>query len=151
MYKKLKYIEHLDALNIPESEYIICGSGLLVVLGYIKENEDIDLLVTDRVYKDLVESGRFKKNVKHGCDMYTLIENDRIEFNRRFDALDMSFEEVNKGCVVIEERRYMGLCLLYEFYKKMGREKDLEKMEILDELMLSARAWENDVTGVIRV
>ena len=49
----LRYAEELKQLRLPQGQYAVFGSGLLAMLN-IRENEDIDLIVKERLWKKLL-------------------------------------------------------------------------------------------------
>ena len=52
----MNVIEEVRKLNLPAGEYLVLGSGILGALG-IREVEDIDLLVSPRVFEMLRAKG----------------------------------------------------------------------------------------------
>lgn len=42
---KVKYLNYITKFNIPKDKAIIVGSGHLVAFGYIKSNDDLDIVV----------------------------------------------------------------------------------------------------------
>ncbi len=45
---KINYLNELDKLQIPKSEYTICQSSLLAVMG-IRDNDDLDIVISSRL------------------------------------------------------------------------------------------------------
>jgi len=50
----IKYLNELKSLNLPNGNYVIFGSGPLAVRG-IRENNDLDVLVTPVLWDDLIK------------------------------------------------------------------------------------------------
>jgi hypothetical protein len=48
----MKYLDELARLKLPKEEYAIFGSGPLAIRG-IRDNNDLDLIVTDYLWKKL--------------------------------------------------------------------------------------------------
>lgn len=50
----IKYLDELRALNLPKGKFSIFGSGPLAIRN-IRENQDIDILVTNELWDDLAK------------------------------------------------------------------------------------------------
>lgn len=56
----MKYLKELEKLNLPKNQYVIFGSGPLAIRG-IRENEDIDLIVTKKLWDELLKNTKIIK------------------------------------------------------------------------------------------
>ncbi len=50
----MRFIDELKKLNLPLGKYAIFGSGPLAIRG-LRENNDIDIIVTDKLWLDLTK------------------------------------------------------------------------------------------------
>ncbi len=57
---KQEVIRQVHSLNLPHGEYVVYGSGPLAALG-IRSVNDIDMLVSSRLLKELAEKGWVKE------------------------------------------------------------------------------------------
>ena len=89
---------------------MVIGSGAMVVLGLVTANADLDVVV----HPDWL--GRVPEGVDAGSDLL---------------LLGMSFYDVFDNSVEVEGVRIMSIQLLRKFYGKLNREKDQEKILIL--------------------
>ena len=69
MKSKMKFLNELDEMNLPNSEYVIFGSGPLSIRG-LRENHDIDILVTNKLWKDLKKRYPVKKKKDRPDSIY---------------------------------------------------------------------------------
>ena len=108
MIKKVKFLELMA--SVPREKFVVIGSGAMVALGLVKENADLDVVV----HPDWL--AMVPEEVDAGTDLLTL----GMEFS---DVLDESVE--------VEDIRVMSIQLLRKFYGKLNRQKDQEKILIL--------------------
>ena len=91
-------VSKVKSLNLPKGSYIVYGSGPLAAVG-IREANDIDMLVSSHLYKQLKESG-WKKRLQGPkdeplvFDVFEAHENwDFSEYSPTLeDLLSRSFE-----------------------------------------------------------
>lgn len=128
-----KLVEQLDALNLPEGEYVVVGSGAMAARG-IREANDFDILLTWSLWKKL-------KGI-HGVVMHEGNENinlGNIQFlgkNNVFrDESICTLEEMIKTADKIEGINFLRLDLLKKYKTILGREKDLKDIELIDDYL----------------
>ena len=56
----MNYLNELEQLNLPKGKYVIFGSGPLSIRG-LRENHDLDILVTEDLWNKLSEQYPIKK------------------------------------------------------------------------------------------
>lgn len=56
----MKYLHQLKNLGLPKGEFVIFGSGPLAIRG-IRENHDIDILVTESLWKKFAKHYAVKR------------------------------------------------------------------------------------------
>lgn len=128
-------LNELDKLNLPLGEYVIVSSGALAVRG-IREARDLDIIVSDRLWKQLSKNCPVKK--EHGIEKID-VKSDIIEIlgegSAFRDPAIASFDELIKTADIIENHPYINLELLKKFKAKMGREKDLKDIELINNFL----------------
>ena len=64
---KLNFLQELDNLQIPKSEYTLCQSSILALMG-IRSNDDLDIVVSSKVREYSLEGensgGKIHKNIE---------------------------------------------------------------------------------------
>jgi len=131
---KIRHIELFDTFSIPKNETVISGSALLVALGYIPENADIDILSTLEVINKLKTNSSF--HIKH-CDSYDLLStfNDELEIAHKFGFMNWTYEDIKKDAIEIDGYFFMSLSKLLLFYETINRKKDEIKISIIKRLI----------------
>ena len=63
----LNFLNELDALQIPKSEYTLCQSSILALMG-IRSNDDLDIVVSSKVREHSLggdnRGGKYSKNIE---------------------------------------------------------------------------------------
>ena len=64
---KLRFLDELDSLQIPKSEYTLCQSSILALMG-IRSNDDLDIVVSSKI-RDYslngdITGGKIHKNIE---------------------------------------------------------------------------------------
>lgn len=99
IFKKLK------ELNFPLGEYVLVGSGPLAARG-IRAANDLDIAVTLKLFKELIESKKYQKVEKYGK---LFLEADNIDIILRLDwgAYPTTTEEAinTDPCIASETKR----------------------------------------------
>ena len=112
---------YINSLYLDKYKYYVIGSGSLLMYGVVDEVNDINLLVSDKVFDDL-EKVFTLKNSKNFP--YVYIINDRLN--------------ICKGIVkpqdymIIEGIPVKKIDEQYNWYLKSGRDKDKDKILKLD-------------------
>jgi len=97
MIEKLKYLDLLDKLNLPKSEYVITGGSWLTLMD-IRENDDIDIIVSAKL--------------KEKYDSYL----ERLDSTTRLEAkskIDKSKKHANKITTIAKAKNVTNLVKNY--------------------------------------
>jgi len=120
----------LLALALPGAEYVVVGGAVLALLG-IRDTEDIDLVVSERLFADLQDRGwrvktrpNGKPGLKHGRTEAYLDVNCE-SFERSSSWLFENAQEVRSGFPVVD------LETLAQFKAGYGRPKDLQDLVLI--------------------
>lgn len=129
-FKKL--LKQLEELNLPEDQFVVVSSGSLAVRE-IRDARDLDLLVTDKLWNELVH--KYPSKNEHGVVKIGIGEDIEVlgKGSAFVDSEYASVEEVINSADVINGVRYMNLELLRKFKEKMGRDKDKKDIELIDQ------------------
>lgn len=127
-----KLLEELNLFNLPKDEYVLVGSAPLAIRE-IRDAHDLDVLVSDDLWKTLAQ--KYPINTDHGFNKLILspdidVLGDGSVFKNPQIA---SFEEMIKTADIISGHKFLNLELLKKFKTKMGREKDLNDIELIDQ------------------
>lgn len=123
IFKKLK------ELNFPLGEYVSVGSAPLAARG-IREAGDLDIAVTPKLLKKLIDSKKYQKVEKYGK---LFLEADNIEISPELnrDGYFITTEEAIKTADIINGYPFLNITETIKFKKALGREKDFKDIELL--------------------
>ncbi len=123
------FLEEFRKLSLPDKEYAIFGSGPLAVRG-IRKAEDIDVIVTKELYHKL------KKKYSEE-DERILIGN--IEIISPESVIVEEDDEVIERAEKIKGFRFASLKDIIKWKKRMGREKDLKDIKLIEYYLKSSQ------------
>lgn len=130
-----KLLKELDSLNLPKDEYAIISSGVLAIHN-IREANDLDIIVTDKVWDKLSQG----HPVEHlpTTDKIS-IGNIEILHNWSKEMIEATapLDEQIKTADIIDGHRFVKLDLVKKFKQKLGREKDLKDIKLIDNYLLT--------------
>lgn len=131
-----KLLQELKALNLPNDQYVIIGSGPLAVRN-LREAQDLDILTSDSLWQEL--SQKYPVILQIPPDIEK-IQIGNIEFvgkgsSYRDDAV-AAIDEIFKTADLINGHFYINLNLLRKIKQKRAKEKDLKDIELIDQYHL---------------
>ena len=126
--------DEVRKINLPKGEYVIAGSGILGALG-IREIGDVDVLVTPRLFDDLLAQGwkyqevevegRRRQKLTHGvCEAYK---------DFWYDGITRSVTDMIRDAVIIDGVPFLSLEELKVIKQHMGRDKDKRDIGLIEE------------------
>ena len=120
---KEEFIKKLKASRLDPSHYVVTAGGSLLLHGIREETQDIDLSVTADLAQKLIASG-FTQSVRYG--------KRRIEISEDFEVYE---EPSLPDFVLIDGIPAMTLDEVIAMKKRMGREKDLRDLELIEKFL----------------
>lgn len=131
--KKFNIFEKAKELNLPFGKYVIVGSGLLDALG-IRPASDIDIAVTKDLYEELKKDNTWQKEEHYDQiflqkDIFTIIP------KLNWEKYETTAEDAINSASVINGVPFMSPEELLKFKKALGREKDLNDIQILEKMV----------------
>lgn len=127
--KNVKHIDKLKKLGYPLNEMLIVGSGTMALYG-LKENTDIDLWVTKKVYDRMLQDSRFTPNGK-----MLETKDGSIEADYRFICVKQTVEEYLFRAKVVNGFHFQTLHDVLDWKKCMNRPKDHEHIKIIEDYL----------------
>ena len=126
-------------LKLPFGEYIVLGSGILGVLG-IREINDIDLLVTEKVFNQLRASEGWVFDVVQieGLSRERLSrEGKKFEVYKDFwyGGNEIDSKDLISSAEVIHGVSFLTLERLKEIKQVLNREKDIKDISLINEYL----------------
>ena len=119
----VNYLEYFCILDIPTDEAVITGSSLLVALGRLPKNNDLDLVVSQRVFNRLTPKS-------YPNETYTI--DGKIEIGTKF--MGWNVHHILKDAIKIDGYNFISINKLLAFYKILNRHADKFKIDVLKTL-----------------
>lgn len=127
-------LEQLTELALPQDEYILVGSAPLAIRD-IRQAQDIDLLAMDNLWNKLAK--KYPMIKEYSIDKIILAKDIEVcGEGSMFHVPEVaSLEEMIKSADTFKGHRFLNLELLKKFKAKMGREKDLKDVQLIDQYL----------------
>jgi hypothetical protein len=120
-------------LNFPIGDYVIVSGGPLAIRG-IKKTEDVDLLVTDEVWEDLVANYQPKKDPISGAEVLKIAEDVEVISFRGAEPEPKAptNQQQIDSAEIIDGLAFQSLDHCLWFKKHSARPKDLKDIELVE-------------------
>lgn len=116
-------------LGLANNEYVVVAGGVLVALGLLEWDEDIDMAVSPEVFARLKRTGWRQENWKGK----PVLKHDVYDVGVAFGDWDL--QALQADAMWINDTPFMSLDKLLEWKKQMGREKDLHHVALIEAYM----------------
>lgn len=130
---KHQLFDELKKLSLPEGEYAIFGSGPLWVRG-IRESSDIDIITRGETWGWAKANGHVVSKEMSGLEC-AQFSDGAIEIYRDWYPGNWNIDELIETAEVIEGVPFVPLVAVIEWKKKMGREKDIDDLALINEYL----------------
>lgn len=117
--------QKIKELGLPNDSYVVVGSGILSALK-IRESGDIDLIVSDEIYKKFEDEGWQKDSWSD----QVVLKRDVFDLGKSWYGTTL--EELILHAVHIDGIPYLSLESVYEWKKSLGRDKDLKDLILIE-------------------
>lgn len=132
-------LNYLYSLKLPPDQYVIVGSGPLAARN-IREAKDLDIIVSESLWVKLSEHypivSKFSVN-------RIVLDNPDIEILGQGSAFRdpeiASVEQMIQTADIINGHPFLSLNLLKKFKQKLGREKDLKDIGLIDQYLAAQK------------
>lgn len=126
-------INKILSLKLPENEYAAFGSVPLALLG-IRDSSDIDLIVSENIYNNLLNSGWVQNKWENG-GVYLEKDDFQVTRNWKFDQYNPDIDKLIEDSVLISGVPCVKLEEVRKWKIAFGREKDLRDVNLIDEYL----------------
>jgi len=123
--------QKVKKLQLPQGEYALFGSAPLGIRG-LKECNDIDIIVTQKLWEELKNKSWKIKIAPHGSEYF---EYDEMEFWKDWRPGEWNIDELIQAAEIIEELSFVGLEQVLKWKKMMAREKDFKDIKRIEEFL----------------
>lgn len=131
---KQAFLKLLEHLNLPAGEYVVTGGACLTIRG-LRETDDLDLFITDRLYSELVGRGWQETAIgKRRPYLISEIKNIPIQAFSVWEGKGWQprIDQYLAQPEFVEGIPLMPLSELYAWKKSIRREKDLRDLVLID-------------------
>jgi hypothetical protein len=134
--QNVKFLNLIDKYKLPKNKTLIFGSAVLALHG-IRENKDLDVMVTEDIFKKLAYNGLFIEGVASTSkEKYYHTKNEKLEVYSSLGRIRTSVDKLIDKADKIDGYLFLSLEDIKKWKKAMGREKDLEDLKLLGEMMV---------------
>lgn len=131
----IQLLDELGRLNLPKDQYAITSSGPMAVRG-LREAGDLDLVVSENLWLKLAQ--KYEVTPGPPCDK---IQIGNIEILGKFSVYQdediATAQQQIDTADIIQGHRFVNLNLIKQFKQKLGREKDLKDIALIDQYLSS--------------
>jgi predicted nucleotidyltransferase len=128
------YISRVKELNLPEGEFMVCGSAILDVLDIRKAN-DVDILVSPKLFEKLEKEEGWKRHHKYRTTLEHPQGISGAKQNLDFMEENYSLDEALPLATYVEGIPFMCLEMLVNAKTQLGREKDLVDIKMIQDYL----------------
>ncbi|TSC89985.1 MAG: hypothetical protein G01um10145_416 [Microgenomates group bacterium Gr01-1014_5] len=126
-----KLVKQLKELNLPEDQHVVVGSGALAARG-MREANDFDVLVTKQLW-DRLASNYKVEITPEGIENINLGDIQILGKGSVFSDENIAdLQTLIQTAEAVEGVCFINLPYLKKFKQKLGREKDLKDIELID-------------------
>lgn len=126
-------IKKLLSLNLPSEDYAVFGSGPMFAYGIKDLGHDVDLIARGKAWKKALTLGEVSK-AKSGDNVVTLFDGE-IEIFDGWAPGTWDTDALIDTAKVINGIRFVSLENVIKWKKEMGREKDLQHIQIIEDYL----------------
>lgn len=130
---KHQLFDELKRLSLPMGEYAIFGSGPLWVRG-IRDSSDIDIITRGETWGWAKANGQVVSKETSGLECAQFADG-AIEIYRDWYPGIWNIDTLIETAEIIEGIPFVRLESVMEWKKKMGREKDIEDLALINEYL----------------
>lgn len=128
---EVDYLDRVRALQLPEGQYMVCGSAILELLG-VRKAGDIDLLVSPALFKELEEKRGWVRNAQYPTTLDTPDHSAGAKQSLDFMKENYTLADLLPNAYIRDGIAFMSLEQLREAKIQLGREKDVHDLQLID-------------------
>lgn len=139
---KLEIKTKIDELGLNPDNAVVIGSGILSALN-LRESKDIDVVVMEEKYKELSDTGRFRKEQNHGRE---ILADDLFEIGTSWTVIGKTwkFEDLLNHSTTIDGVRYNSVEFLLDAKRRWisdgeSRQKDIDDVKLMEQYLSSLK------------
>ena len=119
----------INKLNLPKDSYVVVGGGIVVALGLLEWDEDVDICVAPAMYAHLKSKGWQEEK---WADI-SVLKHDVYDVGTSFG--EWTVEDLLTDAIIINDIPFMNITKLLQWKREMGRPKDLRHVELIEQYL----------------
>lgn len=123
--------DSLRSLGLPEGDYVVFGSGPLIVRGKIDATNDLDVVCRGAAWGQACNIGELVTLVEHDVDVVSFLDG-AITVGTSWAYGDADIDELIDTAEVIDGLPFARLEHVARYKRIAGRPKDLEHLRLMD-------------------
>lgn len=125
----MNIFQKVRELNLPDGSYVVVGGGLLVALGLLEWDEDVDICVSPELFE------KFKALGWHQADWKgkPVLKHDVYDIGVGFG--EWGLPELQSDAMIIQGIPFISPSKLLAWKKEMARPKDLKHIDLLSKIL----------------
>lgn len=123
--------DSLRSLGLPDGDYVVFGSGPLIVRGIIPATNDLDVVCRGAGWVRACDLGEMVTLVEHDVDVVSFLDG-AITVGRSWAYGDVDIDELIDTAEVIDGLPFARLEHVVRYKEIAGRPKDLEHLRLLE-------------------
>lgn len=143
--KNVNHINQLRRLGLPLNKVLIVGSGTMALLG-LKKNDDLDMWVTEDVFRNMKNNKKLKPVMKHGRLFYETSDG-MIEASNSMPCTKGRVEDYLKRAIIVYGFHFKAPNDVISWKRCMGRPKDKQHIKMIENY-LKNRVIENHLKAL---
>ena len=120
----------LAALELPPDDYVIFGSGPLIIRGVIETTNDLDVVCRGAAWNAVCRLAPPRRVVPWNVDVVSLCEG-RLTFGTEWAIGSVDPNELIDTAEMLEGLPFARLDFVVAYKRALGRPKDLEHLKLL--------------------
>jgi len=129
----LQIFKHIRQLGLPDGQYVIVGGGLLVALGLLDWDGDIDVCISQEVFDTFKNEGWQQEEWQGKPVLKNGIYDVGVDFG------GWSLEELLADALIIRGMPFINPEKLITWKQQMNRPKDVEHVALLQKYLKTAK------------
>lgn len=125
----LRIFQRIRQLGLPDGQYVVVGGGLLVALGLLEWDEDIDICVSEEVFASYKNEG-WQQEEWQGKPV---LKDDIYDIGVGFG--EWSLEDLLADALIIRGMPFINPAKLLAWKQLMNRPKDAEHIALLQKYL----------------
>ena len=122
--------QSIRALDLASGEFVVVGGGILVALGLLPWDEDIDLAVRPSLFKAFKASGEWRTEY---WQQKEVLKKGIYDVGVSFG--DWNLEQLLSDALWIQDIPFISLAKLLLWKRAMGRARDLQHSKLIEDYL----------------